>query len=343
MPDQKNSPFRVPHKSIRAFAGRMTLHKDTEPQTISGRLIPVRNEEMFYFLCFDWDELRTMLRDPVRYFQEILKLGDDSLVSPVTAIVNPVNWSLMYLPEKIRKLQHIDDVITTVAESESDSDISILDDGDKRSIRRPGPKEYINYKKGWFFAEFANRTHILTIYYKRPSKWHRNKMGAKYTKGYTVPTVCRIGNSKFGQAHFDLKLKHRELDQNDNFEFEQDLAHYVVDLIQDGGVQLCKELNAFDEIEVGDFRTIFNGNGTSTQATVPTKLKRESEFAMASKGKGALSMTIEGLSTTHGGLTLDGDYPTFACSIGSSYIHGRVYELEPGVMKRYIAPTQGGG
>lgn len=337
------SPYSVPGSN--ALAARLTLHKDDH-----------RSEEMYYYMCFEWEQLVDLLKDPAEFFKSFLtKRGStnpiDTLATPVTASIRPADRSLLGLPgsvihdldtdEKVLKASEPKSQLASLTRFFMDSlleDNNFVDSLDRGLHEFSNPvrslvmqEKLLDLDGGWFLAEFANRTHFMTIYYCCP----KARSPRRYQRPFTEPTVCKVGSGSFGQLHFDLDLEHDE-------EFELNVAKYVVDMLEDQGEHASAELAKADRHFVGGLDTIFG----STQDMKPNpknfqEMRGSLKFDTEARRFGQrASLLIEGLSTTTKGILNGFDYPTFVCSVEEVQANtpdGAVIRKN-GVLKRYVAP-----
>ncbi|HLO99107.1 MAG TPA: hypothetical protein VK171_10980 [Fimbriimonas sp.] len=337
------SEYAVPTK--KALAARLTLHKDA-----------TRSEEMYYYLCFDWEQLVNLLTDPVTYFATLLTppggnpSPKDALRAPVTACIRPAKPGMKEWVERVAKggpgrpftgMKADEESVVSYVASIFIGAMDLDHDGIKGMFESPAAEldtharrvalmeGLIGIEDGWFLAEFANRTHVVTIHYFKPT----TPLKTRYTKGYTESTICQIGDADFGHVHFDLDLAHDE-------HFEENVARYIVDLLEDDGVRQCAEMDKQTHVERGSIEPVFgaDGNLNPSPERLPRK-PRECKFDTEARQKDCgINLLVEGLSMTTGGMTKDTPLPTFVCSVNEAHLPNGAVVLKDGILKRYTSP-----
>lgn len=333
------SPLAVPGR--KALAGRMVLHQTS-----------TRSEEMYYYMSFNWEELVDLLEDPAEFFWELMKLRgqtptpQNTLAVPVTAFIKPAGRSLLSLPGRVKDEAPValpsadkvlgDNAVAAVTRfflnslpMEDDNFVNELDgrlaDVDPTKRVATMQRNLALPEGGWFLAEFANRTHVLTIHYCRPSL----PSPQRYKDGYTEATICQVGDGSFAHVHFDLNLDHVA-------GFERKVAMYVVDYLEDHGLQQCKEMDKATHFEVGTIEAVFS---KVVPPLLPIRKPRDRKFVTeASMKNQAVSLVVEGLSVTKDGLHKLTRVPTFVCSVNEAGLPDGSIVMMDGILKRYIAP-----
>lgn len=320
-----DDPSGTPPSSF-PLTGRMTLHKDRG-----------RTEELYFFQSNDMAELRRLLRNPIAYFKKNIPDQTDCPVSPVVALVRPMDQN-----EHVTQMKTSKALVGKAFESHMRRQGIVAESMSlttKAAMLTAFESEAMDHTNGWFLAEFANKTHVLNIFYKAPTRAPKDE---GYKGNYTIPTICTLDavttDSTVGQIHFDLELE-------PGVSMAKARADFIVDYIEDGGRRLCDNLNKHHKTkEESSLQVILRGSDgkaiAPSEPSLPTESKRFDDMTfstMTLKGESlGPTLIVEGLSFTP--MSDDGEpLETFVCLQNSGMIEGQIY-LVDGTLKVYTAP-----
>lgn len=306
---QNQPPYLMP--GINAIGGSMDLHKGHD-----------RTERLYFVHCYDWDQLETLLVDPIKFFREDAQLTSDAPVSPVVALIRPMSR------EPDSREMTASKTLASLAFEASPGPFEAM--GLEEEVTFSQFEDFImDENKGWFLAEFANKTHVLNIYYIPPVEPAKNR----FLDALTIPTICMFNaNEKNGQVHFDL-------DNKDGRNMPEQRAAFIVDYLEDGGSRMLEGLNAHPNREFASLGSILNEDDSTTEENAVPDMR---SFTVPKNGERNKSpeLLVEGLSF----IPLDENgnpLPTFVCLQGSAMVEGQAYVVDGGTLKVYTAPPPG--
>jgi hypothetical protein len=186
--------------------------------------------------------------------------------------------------------------------------------------------------KGWFLAEFANKTHVLNIYYTPPAKGSDQP---RFSDGFTTPTICMFNaTDQNGQVHFDLNTVAGKT-------MPEQRAAFIVDYLEDGGDRMSLGLNAHSEREFVSLGSILEEDDSLTEQNAVSDPGRSFAVPKINNRNKSPELLVEGLSfipVDEQGHPLE----TFVCLQGSAMVEGQVYLVDGGTLKVYTAPPPPG-